>query len=292
MIPRQLRVARPTTWAQYLVMVCALVGCAADENYSRPPTEGDTCDDACVQRELRTILAILDRGRIQDARDRLETMRPRPSMSDPMLRLVLAILALEGGEPTQALIHAEWLSVHARTPSVAAMTCRILVRLGEARRAATFAQQRVNEGLVSPSLYLELANAWEALGQQAPALRALQDGLLTSPNDPILLETAAARADAAGDRATAIELYARAIPHHASPALMHEAIARVATEAARYDLAVTHARQAVELAGDQDPQLYRVLHDALLGSGDADAARAALERGRRRFPQATILGES
>ncbi|MGB1701132.1 MAG: tetratricopeptide repeat protein, partial [Nannocystaceae bacterium] len=215
---------------------------------------------------------------------------PRPEMNDPSLRLVLALLALERGETAQAAAHANWLAEHARGARIAASTCRVLVRLGEARRAATFAQQRINEGIASPSLHLELALAWEAMGQDDASYRALEDGLTAFPDDPALLETAAARADAAGNVDRAIELYTRAISHHSAPALMHEAIARVATDAGRLDIAIQHARAAVTLAGDQDPKVYRILYDALLASGDTDGARAALERGRRRFPQAPILG--
>ncbi len=292
MSPGASRVTRRTPWAAGLIVTCALAGCATNTGSSvLPGDDAPACDDRCVQGLLRTVLASLEHGRVQEARDRLEDIRPRPPMTDPTLRMVLALLALEGGDRAQAIRHANWLADHARSAALAAKTCRVLVRLGEARRAATFAQQRINAGIAGPALHLELALAWEALGQEAAVLRALNEGLVAFPDDPTLLETAAARADAAGDHAAALDLYTRAIPHHASPELVHEAVARVATQAGQYDVAVRHARLAVEMAGDRDPKLYRVLHDALLASGDADAARGALERGRRRFPQATILGE-
>lgn len=258
---------------------------------ARPDRRAESCDDACTQRHLQSALTDLERGRTQAARERLEDLYPRPPMSDPTLRLVLALLALEAGDPTQAMNHAEWLATHAPSARIAAKTCRILVRLSKPRRASTLAQQRINEGVVSPALYLELSWAWEAQGQEAAAMRGLQEGLDLFPNDPALLETAAARADAAGDLVAALDLYTRAIPHHPSPELMHEAVARVATQAEQHELAIRHARLAVAMAGDRDAKLYRVLHDALLASGDVDGARGALERGRRRFPQATILGE-
>ncbi len=285
--------SRGTRWMVSASVICAMSGCLASTSpaAATPDRGREACDDACVQRHLQSALADLERGRTQTARERLEGLHPRPPMSDPTLRLVLALLAMEAGDPTQAMGHAEWLAAHAPSARIAAKTCRILVRLSEPRRASTLAQQRINEGVVSPALYLELSWAWEAQGQEAAAMRGLQEGLDSFPNDPALLETAAARADTAGDYAAAIDLYTRAIPYHLSPELMHEAVARVATQADQHELAIRHARLAVAMAGDRDAKLYRVLYDALLASGDVDGARGALERGRRRFPQAAILGE-
>lgn len=281
------RRGRRRTTPRLLAVLIASHGCTPQipRGDAEPIAAPRGCVDACATEALRAVVAALEAGDRAAAQRRFDALTPTPSADNAEARWVRALLSLESGDLDAARAHARWLSTHPTTAALAVRTARLLVRLDDAPRAAAFLVGLTEaRDVESPALYEELATVRRGLGQEDAAERALRAGLARTPDDRGLLEQLAGTRAQRGDPREALTLYTRALTLAPERPELHEAVARLATSVGDHPLAIEHARRAVTLAGDDTPRLFLVWSAALAASGDADAARRALEEGRRRHP--------
>ncbi len=217
-----------------------------------------------------------------------ETTRPPKEMSTDLLYNYLAgEIGLQRGNTRTTLFHLLRAAEEARDPVAAAQAARMALDMKDLERATEAARLWVRfdpNSLAARELAMILAlrrgDREEALVQAEAALRIAE----ALGKDGFLQLASVLAGERRDDK---IELFRELVRRHSRDARAHYALALVASQRKRYDLAFDALDRARELAPDWDkPWLLRTQILNLQGRGQE--AEATLRRALREHPSATL----
>ncbi|WOJ97536.1 putative 2OG-Fe(II) oxygenase [Congregibacter brevis] len=140
----------------------------------------------------------------------------------------------------------------------------------------------------SPEVWNALARLFYQQGTWDEAMRCTLKATDIAPQMPALWELAAAIAQKQHNAPDAIALCRKGIGHNPSAPRLHYSLAQLLRQECDFAEAADAYEHAQQLGFDQ-PDVYRNRAEALLDSGDIDAALACADAGVERFPGHPLL---
>lgn len=295
--PQRLEPGRRGRWHATIVLAMA-AGCATADAAAQGRTELAQGDYAAARRSLTVAAshetedptlwrdlarAHLRAGAVADAQtaiDRAAALAP----SDPAVVLLRGQIRMAAGDRPGALRDASYAAQRARAPRRLQETAILLLRLGQPDAALEAAGRAVERSGAEASAYTNLAVLAVEARRPAAARRALEQGRARHPTDVPLAEAHAAFLIQTGRLAEARGVYAKILPLHPRPGLVHQALALLAHGTGDLDAARRHAVAAVDALGAQRPAVHYTLVVVLRDRGERDEADRRLRRALRRFP--------
>lgn len=236
------------------------------------------------QRELAPIQQLLQQGRFADAATACRTLLKRHrSSSSPQLAHMLAVALYRSGD-MEGADSAYRDALKLNTDSVP-----LLLEYGRLLRAMDRPVQAERRYRKALKIDQSSVSAWRALGlllrsggQFGEAERCARRATELAPGDPATWELLAAVLQSRGEVSTAIEACRAGLERAPNAPRLLYSLGQLLRE----DCEFTEAAQAYEaarLAGFETPELFRNRADALLDSGDAQAALKCAMSGVQRF---------
>ncbi len=202
---------------------------------------------------------------------------------DPSIVLLRAQIRLAAGDRPGAAADGKWVLGKLRSAGALEELAVLFVRLGDAPRALAAGRAAIEASGGAADAYTNLAVLAVELRDPNAAARAFAEGRERHPKNVGLREAEAAFLVGKGDLKGALAAYQALLPLHRRPGLVHLGMALLAHELGDLDAALRHARAAVELEGDERPDVHYTHAVVLRDRGDVDGARRVVRRALERF---------